>query len=219
MVGCQSTSESTQLLPTYRYVTKDIETSVWFSTHSTGLQTRMTTPLSLWIPGAFGTGPIQMWKLPDKGWLEIAWSWLRAAVFAMPIFSFFCMLSLMEELAVDRVCTDWCLPSWFSRTVELEMSAQKSSSGDYCSSRVQPDLGLCGDSNGKGRLQGRKERWQGGTEYPWPYWFLVSLLSGQFKFKGTSIIPARSTHLHCSLCPNELALVDDILVLHCACHK
>lgn len=37
MVGHQSTSQSTLLLPTYRYVSKDLETSVWFSTHFTGL--------------------------------------------------------------------------------------------------------------------------------------------------------------------------------------
>lgn len=111
MVGHQSTPQSTLLLPPYRYVTKDIETSVWFSTHSTGLQTRMTTPLSLWFPSGFGTGPTQMWKLSDKGWLEIAWSWLRAAGFSMPIFSFFCMLILMEELVVYSVFTDRLLPS------------------------------------------------------------------------------------------------------------
>lgn len=96
MVGGQSASQSTLLLPPYRYATKDLESSVWFSIHFTGLQTRITTPFSLWLPGEFGTGPTQTWKLPDKGWLEIAWSWLRAAVFAMPIFRLFCMLSLME---------------------------------------------------------------------------------------------------------------------------
>lgn len=63
MAGHQSISQSTLLLPPYRYVTKDIEISVWFSTHSTGLQTRMTTPLSLWLPSGFGTGPTQMWKI------------------------------------------------------------------------------------------------------------------------------------------------------------
>lgn len=109
VVGRQSASQSALLLPTYRYVTKDIETSVWLSTHSPGLQTRITTPLSLWLPSEFGTSPTQTWKLTDKGWLEIAWFWLRAGVFAMPIFSFFCMISLMEELAFDSVFTDRCL--------------------------------------------------------------------------------------------------------------
>lgn len=110
MVGRQSTSQSILLLPPYKYVTKDLETSVWFSTHFTGLQTRISTPFSLWLPSEFGTGPTQTWKLPDKGWLEIAWSWLRATVFGKPIFRFFFMLNLMEELAVDNVFTHKHLP-------------------------------------------------------------------------------------------------------------
>lgn len=48
------------------------------------------------------------------------------------------------------------------------------------------------------------------------------LLSGQLFCNWSSVVPARSTHSHCSLCPTArevLALVDDVFVLHCVCHK
>lgn len=76
-----------------------------------------------------------------------------------------------------------------------------------------------------GKEGGREGKRGGGEEQDIPDHINSSshlMPSGQFFCNWTSIIPARFTHLHCSLCPSArevLALVDDILVLHCVCHK
>lgn len=66
-----------------------------------------------------------------------------------------------------------------------------------------------------GKEGGREGKRDGREEQNIPDLLLLIPLLNAF---WTSIISARSTHLHCSLCPSareELALVNDIF-LHCA---